>query len=106
MKFRFVLVGPDDDPNGHPPVQERAAGVPCSPCRYEQRGTDILRLEERGNGRLKSTRVTNFNARIVRDIILDDGERERREFGVEADWGDEGLPLLCPRRSSFGWAGC
>jgi hypothetical protein len=87
MKFRFVLLGPDDDPDGHP-AEEGAAGEPDRPgraLRYEQRGADIVRVEELGNSRLKTTPVANFHARIVRDIIHDDGEQERREIGVEAE---------------------
>ena len=35
-----------------------------------------------------------FNARIVGDFILDDGERDRREFGVEADLGERKVDLV------------
>jgi hypothetical protein len=90
MKFRFVLLGPDDDPDGRRLAQEAAARVPPGRLRtlqYEQRKSDMVRVEQRENGGLKSTVVANFNARIVRDIILDDGEEQRRHFGVEAELG-------------------
>ncbi len=43
-----------------------------------------MRLEKGGE---RATALTNFDARIVSDFLLDDGERERREFGLEADIG-------------------
>ena len=48
--------------------------------RYEQRGAGIVRRETCANGRWRIIPVANFHARIVRDILLDDGEEERREF--------------------------
>jgi hypothetical protein len=46
----------------------------------------MVRLEPGPNGHSKSIAVANFTARIVRDIIVDDGaEGERRDFGVEAE---------------------
>jgi len=92
MKFKFVLLGPDDDPDGPRRPQARAARVPPSQCRvlrYEQRGADIIRVEQRENGRLKTTAVANFHARIVRDVILDDGQEQRRLFGLEAALGGQ-----------------
>src|SRR5712691_2486196 len=108
MKFRFVLLGPDDDPDGRRLAQERAAGVPPSQCqalRYEQRGAAIVRVEQRENGGLKSTAVANFNARIVRDLILDDGEEEKREFGVEAELGGRrvAFAVSAAEFSRMGW---
>jgi len=108
MKFRFVLLGPDDDPDGRRLAQERAAGVPPSQCqalRYEQRGAAIVRVEQRENGGVKSTAVANFNARIVRDLILDDGEEERRHFGVEAELGGRRIAFAVSAAefSRMGW---
>src|SRR5262252_606448 len=39
------------------------------------------------DGVLKITPLTNFQARIVQDAVLDDGERQQREFGIEAALG-------------------
>src|SRR3954452_20043596 len=91
MKFRFVLLQPDDNPDRYSPARKEAAALPHNPpraLRYEQRGTDMVRVEQSKNGHWKFTSTANFTARIVRDIILDDGddgEEERREFGVEAE---------------------
>src|SRR6266568_5071900 len=109
MKFRWVLLGPDDGPDGPPQVCHGAAPGPAAPSgapRYALRGTDMVRREQLQNGRWKCTAVANFTARIVSDIIRDDGAEERRDFGLEAELGDKGWPSQCPRRSSPGWAGC
>lgn len=97
MKFRFVWMGPDDDPDGHPRAWESSAAEPASPCgglRYEYRGTDIVRREHLGNGRSKFTMVANFRAWIVSDIIIDDGAEERREFGLEVELGGRRLAFV------------
>jgi hypothetical protein len=107
MKFRFVLIGPDDDPDGRL-AQERAAGVLPSQCqtlRYERRGADIVRVEQRENGGWKSTAVANFYARIVRDVILDDGQKEKREFGLEVELGGRRVTFAVSATefSRMGW---
>jgi len=53
----------------------------------------MVRVEQLKNGHGKSTSIANFTARIVTDIIRDDGEEESRDFGVEAD--------LCGRKLVF-----
>jgi hypothetical protein len=108
MKFRFVLLGPDDDPDGRRLAPERAARAPpsqCQPLRYEQRGAALIRVERRENGHLKTTAVANFHARIVRDLILDDGEEERRHFGVEAELGGQrvAFAVSAAEFSRMGW---
>jgi len=106
MKFRFVLLEPDDDPDGRPLAQERAAGVPQRQAlRYEQRGAGIVRVEQRENGVLKSTAVANFHARIVRDVILNNGQEEQREFGVEAELGGRrvAFSVSAAEFSRMGW---
>ena len=47
----------------------------------------MVRLQQLGNGNLRTTPVANFHARIVRDIILDSGADQRRELGLEAEFG-------------------
>ena len=89
MKFRFVLAGPDDEPNEPTPSPRRARPASTSHrVRYERSGAGMVRTERLERGGSKITALTNFNARIVSDILLDDGEKERREFGVEAELGD------------------
>ena len=89
MKFRFVLLQPDDDPDGHPPAQEDTSvtPIPSWTLRYEQRGAGIVRVERLKDGRWKSTPIANFTARVVTDIIQDDGDEESRYFGLEVELG-------------------
>jgi hypothetical protein len=88
MKFRFVLLGPDDDPNDSPALPDSAAEVrtrPFSPVRYQRSGAGMVRTEQMENGRKKITALANFHARIIGDLILDDGDQQRREFRMEAE---------------------
>ena len=85
MKFKFIYL-PDDNPDDPPRACESGAAEPASPAgalRYENDGTDMVRREQSANGRSRRTAVANFKARIVSDMVLDDGTAERREFGVE-----------------------
>ncbi len=107
MKFRFVLLQPDEDPDGHPPKQGDAAYLPLRQSRtlrYERRETNMVRLEPLPNGGWKSTMLTNFTARIVSDIIRDDGEEERRDFGVAAEVGGQRL-VFTVSAAAFGRMG-
>jgi hypothetical protein len=47
----------------------------------------MVRRDLFANGRVRRTPVANFQARIVRDVIRDDGDQQQREFGVEAELG-------------------
>jgi hypothetical protein len=88
MKLRFVLLGPEDDPEGRLPADKRRAegrSTQSRIVRYEQQGTGMFRLVQVQNGPIRSTPVANFTARIVRDITIDDGEKQSRELGVEAE---------------------
>jgi hypothetical protein len=108
MKFRFVLLEPDEDPDQH---ILREKGAPAAPLRkreglcYEQSGTGIVRVERRSNGALKSTPVSNFTARIVRDLILDDGRDQRRHFSLEAELNGRRVAYIVPAAEfqSMGW---
>jgi hypothetical protein len=107
MKFRFVLLQPDDDPDGHPPAREDAAALtegPSRSLRYEQRGADMVRVERLKDGRWKFTPIANFTARIVTDIIQDDGDEESRYFGLEVELGGRRLVLAVPA-AAFGRMG-
>jgi hypothetical protein len=89
MKFRLVWMGSEDDGGGHSRPWEDTATLPDNTPRsgYEQRDGAMLRRERLQNGRLRYTPLANFTARIVVDILRDDGEQERREFGIEAELG-------------------
>lgn len=92
MKFRLVWMGSEDDGNGQPRPREDTAHAEHTPrWGYEQQDGAMVRRERLQNGRLRYTPLTNFTARIVRDILRDDGEHERREFGIEAELGGSKL---------------
>src|SRR5260370_22046913 len=94
MKFRFILLGPDDEPNESPPLRERTGGARSSVSRlgrYQRSGAGMLHIEQLRKGCSKVTAVSNFYARIVGDLIVDDGEEERREFRLEAELAGQTL---------------
>ena len=96
MNFRLVWMGPDDDPESATETRKTAVPHrwPKSPSPYAQRGTETVRHEVLRDGTVKTTLVANFQARIVRDVVIDDGEQERREFGIEAELGGNKLTFL------------
>jgi hypothetical protein len=49
--------------------------------------------------------VANFTARIVRDLILDDGAEQRCEFAVEAELpgGKQGFVVSAAEFGRMGW---
>jgi hypothetical protein len=87
MKFRLVWMGADDDGDKQPQLQKQSAVRDNHTPRsgYEKRDGGLLRRERLQSGRLKYTVLTNFIAQIVGDVILDDGEQDRREFGMEVE---------------------
>ena len=98
MKFRMIWVGSEDEPDQQPAVAEgtAAASDGRGRTRYEQRGTEMIRREPLGNGRVKFIPVANFSARIVRDVVCDDDTEQRREFGVEAELAGQKVSFLVP----------
>jgi hypothetical protein len=65
----------------------------------------MLRRERMGNGRVRYTPLANFTARIASDILRDDGEQERREFGIEAELGGYKVvfPLTAAEFGRMNW---
>ncbi len=96
MKFRLVWVGSDDEEGGQRRLPENSAILSDHTPRsgYEQREGVMLRRERLQNGRLKYTPLANFTARIVADILRDDGEQEKREFRIEAELAGFKLALV------------
>ena len=45
----------------------------------------MVRVEQLPKGARKCTSIANFTARIVADLIRDDGDEQRRDFRVEAE---------------------
>ena len=94
MKFRLVWVGSDDDRSKQPGPREGSALPDAAPrSGYEQQKGVMLRRERMQNGRVRYTALANFNARIVSDILRDDGEQERREFRIETELDGSKLTL-------------
>jgi hypothetical protein len=88
MNFRMIWMGSDDDSKPSQPVPELAGPDQASgTLRYQERGTEIVRREEMSRGHVKFIPVANFKARIVRDLIVDDGDEQEREFTIEAEIG-------------------
>jgi hypothetical protein len=96
MKFRMIWMGQDDDRGRHELPAGTAAAELNRSCSilYEQSGTEMVRRERLGNGRVKLTPVANFNARIVRDVVWDDDSEQGRYFGLEAELGGQKLAFL------------
>src|SRR5580704_9764335 len=99
MKFRFIWVGPDDEPDRHVSVPE--PGSVSAQGSYKQdayiaHGGTIVRRQQLRNGQTKVVPVCNFIARIVRDIIWDDELEPRREFGVEAEVAGQKQSFVVP----------
>jgi hypothetical protein len=93
MNFRMIWMGPDDDPPQERPAQAGPSSgfLNGTPPRYAQRGTGMVHQQRLQNGHFKVTSLANFQARIVRDLVFDDGEQEKREFGIEAKLADSTL---------------
>ena len=86
MNFRLIWMGSDEDPDKHLPVGQpsiAAPRIPPSSVQYERQGSALVRRRQLPDGRLKFTTLTNFTARIVRDMVLDDDAERRRLFEVE-----------------------
>lgn len=87
MKFRMVWLGPEDEserqcsaPEKTEVVQEHRARV-----QYQKQGSEMVKREELSKGCFKIVPLANFSARIVRDLVLEDGEHQQRAFELEAE---------------------
>jgi hypothetical protein len=87
MKFRFVMLGPDDKDGNAALAAARVPHSSCRVLRYEQGEPTSSAWNSGRMAAQNPTPVANFTIRIARDRILDDGEEERREFGLEAELG-------------------
>ena len=67
--------------------------IPGSSNRYVERLGCIIRCGFNKNGEPADTPVSNFTARIVADVVTDDGLDVRRVFGVKANV--KGREILC-----------
>ena len=107
MKFRLIWVGNEDEPEQHQGIQGNSEPVApkCAVAHYDVVGEQMVRREQLENGRVKITPLTNFSARVVRDIVWDDDTEQRREFGVEARLDGEALAFVVPADefARMGW---
>ena len=83
MKFRFILLNPDNDPDHCPGLQKDVTAASTSPSnalRYAIRDGEMVRRIQSSSGRWSRAAVANFTARILTDIVRDDGTEESREL--------------------------
>jgi len=90
MKFRFVLVDPEDEEGSAPSTEPPTKGQSPRSIKYEQSVLGMVRVQ-RAECRSRVIPLTNFNARIVADRIVDDGDEEHREFELEVELGKQTL---------------
>jgi len=98
MKFRMIWVGSEGDRNESALARERMGLAPGARAhlRYEQRGAEMVRREELGNGLVRFTPLANFCARIVRDIVCDGDTEYRRDFCIEAELAGQRVTFVVP----------
>jgi hypothetical protein len=88
MNFRLIWMGHDDDPQDEPHRSGRfvsrsaAGGFPA----YAQQGNEMVHRQLLQNGRVKITPVANFQARIVGDLVFDDGPLKWGELRSKQCW--------------------
>ena len=81
MKFRIVFAGPDDQ---IPRVEPKRAEISESaPRRYDKEGDGMVRYDRTRGGETRTTRLANFTAQIVRDLVVDE-DRDHRQFEIHA----------------------
>ena len=85
MKFRFVWVGSEDDRSKQPLRGKTPPSRPRPDPGTSNRRVPCSAASECRTAALRYTALTNFTARIVSDILRDDGEQERREFRIETE---------------------
>ncbi len=107
MRFRMIWMGSEEDPKGRaivPPPPADATPISKGP-RYELHEKQMVRRERRSNGEEKLTPLANFHARVVRETILDDGVKQRREFEIEAELGERKIafPLAVSEFGGMNW---
>jgi hypothetical protein len=86
--MKFSLPEPEDGPNesNPPPEREHQRGEMASQIVYYSQDAGGMARTDKDSS--KVTMLTNFSARIVRDILLEDGEQGHRELGIEAELPD------------------
>jgi hypothetical protein len=85
------------------PPQEEEDEAPPIPYRETPHG---LVLDKHTKDGLIPTPLTNFTARIIGDIVEDDGAEQRRSFEIEAELNDRHTTFRVPedRFEGMGWS--
>ena len=94
MKFRMVWIGSDDDPDETRYTRGRiegpASGIALKTA-YQALKGEMVRSEQRPDGRARVVSIANFTARIVRDVLIDEETENSRRFILKAETGDQRL---------------
>ena len=81
MKFKIIFAGPAQEPEK---LLDQVSGhFSEQTYKYDVEGTAMVRCERSKKGAAKVIPLANFTARIVRDLVLDDGPAHR-QFEVHA----------------------
>jgi len=81
MKFRLVWIGEERAEEACNSEAVRPIERENDLSQYEQRVSGLVRRIEL-NGRTRTVPIANFVARIVRDVVVDDGADQIREFEI------------------------
>jgi hypothetical protein len=93
-KFRIVWMGPDEDPRQYPTDANAADSPQTSRWCYERVSSEMVLRERLQNGRMRITPLTNFTARILRDVVYDEEAEAHREFILEVELAGERVRLV------------
>src|SRR5579864_12415 len=95
MTFRMVWIGSEDDPDETRATDQfkRPAITPTSTAAYQIRKGEMVRREERNDGKVRLISIANFTARIVRDVLTDEEGEASRRFIIEAETGCQRLSV-------------
>ncbi len=101
------MLGPDDQPENQTSKTARpeAPAASSTPPPYERQGKSLVRNVQSANGNWRTTVIANFDARIVSDVLLDDGSEQTRRFVLEANVEGRSLVFELPANEfgRMGW---
>src|SRR5262245_42362016 len=88
----------------HAPQVVRERGIAPRSCPYRVTDAGLVYLR-RSRGRLTKVRLTNFSARILRDVEADDGVETRHTFELEAQLHGKTtrFTLSAPQFAAMNW---
>ena len=95
-KFRMVWMGPEDEPDRQASEPQETGLQDRHPFQLRANRMGMVRQETLRNRRGKLTPLTNFVARIVEDMVLDNDVERSRNFGIEAELSGQKLFFVVP----------